>query len=331
MPTNSRESHRSEQLRKKRASNPRKTMQSGFFGKKKKSKASDSPPVMVRSMSHVTPFAESKRKNRFKRRYDVSLSTPGAEMQLPSIPRLHVGWRIISAILVGVLGYLLYLYSYSPVFRVSASDVDGLERITKHDVNIVANVSEQPVFAIDPDKVEQNIREAFFDLSDVSVEVSVPASVNVFVEERKPILVWHQEGQTIWVDSSGVAFPPRGDSQPSVVVNAVDALSIGSTTFDMEMLTADESTRFLPPQLISAILAISIHAPENTPLVYTADHGLGWQDPRGWDVYFGIDLKDIEMKLLVYDAIVSYVEKAGIQPTVISVEYVHAPYYRVEQ
>jgi cell division protein FtsQ len=97
------------------------------------------------------------------------------------------------------------------------------------------------------------------------------------------------------------------------------------------MLTADESTRFLPPQLISAILAISIHAPENTPLVYTADHGLGWQDPRGWDVYFGIDLKDIEMKLLVYDAIVSYIEKEGIQPMVISVEYVHAPYYRVEQ
>ena len=65
--------------------------------------------------------------------------------------------------------------------------------------------------------------------------------------------------------------------------------------------------------------------------MYTENRGLGWQDPQGWDVFFGADLNDIEMKLLVYDAIVAYVLREGIQPELISVEFVHAPYYRLER
>lgn len=324
-------SSRAEELRERRKTSPRKTSRSGVFRKAKQSKTCSAPPVMVRGDPQFKSGLGSAQNKRIKRRYDVALSTPGAEIRLPSIPRIQVGWRILSAILAGLLGYLLYVYSYSPAYRVTATEVEGQQRISKHDINIVANVAEQPIFSIDPAEIERNLEEAFFDLSDVTVMVSVPSSVTVVIEERSPILAWHQDGQSMWIDSSGIAFPPRGEAGPSVIVEALDPLPSASNEIDIDPVSENESARFLPPQLLSAILAISVHVPPDTPLFYTEERGLGWQDKQGWEVFFGKDLKDIEMKLSVYDAIVDFLLQEGIQPELISVEFVHAPYYRMER
>jgi len=324
-------SSRSEDLRQLRKTRPRKSSRSKVFRKAKQPKANSIPPVMVRGDRQLKSTQRSGQNERVKRRYDVALSTPGAEIRLPSFPKMQVGWRVLSAILVGLLGYLLYTYWYSPAYRVAATEVEGQQRISKHDINIVANVAEQPIFSIDPVVVEKNLEDAFFDLSDVTVMVSVPSLVTVVIEERSPILAWNQDGQTMWIDSSGIAFPPRGEDGPSVIVEALDPLPLASNEIDFEKVPENKPTRFLPPQLLSAILAISVHIPPNTPLFYTEERGLGWQDIQGWDVFFGTDLKDIEMKLSVYDSIVNYLLQAGIQPELISVEFVHAPYYRLER
>ena len=71
--------------------------------------------------------------------------------------------------------------------------------------------------------------------------------------------------------------------------------------------------------------------PADTMLVYDSEHGLGWNDPNGWEVYFGAEDQDMEMKLSVYQAMVERLQSEGIQPALISVEYVHAPYYRMER
>jgi hypothetical protein len=71
--------------------------------------------------------------------------------------------------------------------------------------------------------------------------------------------------------------------------------------------------------------------PDKTPLIYSEEHGLGWKDSRGWQVYFGKNTDGIETKLNVYRAIVKRLKKDGTHPSIISVENVHAPYYRVER
>ncbi len=72
--------------------------------------------------------------------------------------------------------------------------------------------------------------------------------------------------------------------------------------------------------------------PEGTVLVFDSEHGLGWNDPNGgWDVFFGNEDEDMDMKLAVYQALVERLKTEGIQPALISVEYVHAPYYRMER
>ena len=50
--------------------------------------------------------------------------------------------------------------------------------------------------------------------------------------------------------------------------------------------------------------------------------------PRGWSVYFGQNSQDIEMKKKVYQAMLDTFTKQGIQPTLISVAYVDAPFYK---
>jgi hypothetical protein len=87
----------------------------------------------------------------------------------------------------------------------------------------------------------------------------------------------------------------------------------------------------LSPKLVSAIVALGAKMPADTLLVYDSEHGLGWNDPNGWEVFFGQEDQDMDMNLSVYETLVDHLQSEGIQPELISVEYVHAPYYRMER
>jgi hypothetical protein len=87
----------------------------------------------------------------------------------------------------------------------------------------------------------------------------------------------------------------------------------------------------LTPDLVTSILALGAKMPPDTLVLYDSEHGLGWNDPNGWEVYFGAEDEDMEMKLRVYETLVADLQQQGIQPALISVEYVHAPYYRMER
>jgi cell division protein FtsQ len=95
--------------------------------------------------------------------------------------------------------------------------------------------------------------------------------------------------------------------------------------------TPNNPTLRLTPELVDSIIALGAKMPAETILVFDSEHGLGWNDPHGWEVFFGAEDQDMEMKLIVYQALVERLQNEGIQPALISVEYVHAPYYRMER
>ncbi len=325
-------SKRADNVRNRRTNRSQKRTQTEVFSRGRKERVTSSPPVMVRGGSAAFPVREQHRGKRAKRRFDVALNTPGAEMRLPSLPMVSFGWRILSGVLVGILAFTLYTIWNAPMYVVTAVEVEGLQRLTNEDINAVARVSDKPIFMVDPLKVRDELEKAFPELSNVSVDVKMPASVKVRVVERQPVITWVEDGHEIWVDPTGMAFPKRGEEEPAVVVKAENSPPTVSIAGEGELPddTKNEPKRFLPAQLVSAILAISFQAPENTSLLYNGMHGLGWKDKRGWEVYFGMNSDDIEMKLQVYKTIVKQLSKKKIQPTFISVEYVHAPYYRLE-
>ena len=80
-------------------------------------------------------------------------------------------------------------------------------------------------------------------------------------------------------------------------------------------------------EMIDAIFVLKTQAPVDTGLSYDGQHGFGWIDNRGWQVFFGTNVDDIELKFNVYHAIVDKLSSEGITPAFISVEYLHSPYY----
>jgi hypothetical protein len=83
--------------------------------------------------------------------------------------------------------------------------------------------------------------------------------------------------------------------------------------------------------MVQALKGLAGHVPPNTPILYDSGFGFGWDDPRGWRVSFGTSARDVELKIRVYESMVSSLTQRGIQPVLINVTYPTAPYYRISQ
>jgi cell division septal protein FtsQ len=291
--------------------------------------AHPSVPVMVRG--EVLGFPKPiRRVSKARRRLDVALPIPGAEMRFPAIPQYQIGMRLVSGLLTLTLGVILYFLWSSPFFAVKKIEVAGLQRLTSRDVNTVLNPDNQPIFSFSSLSLEKKLATAFPEFSKVSVEINMPNSVIATVSERVPILKWRQDGRTVLIDANGFAFPDRAiqENGPSL---AVEALSSPPAAIIDPVKDATTQTPFLSSEMVSAIVSMGAQVPTGTTMIYDEQHGgLGWKDNRGWEVYLG-DVRDIDMKLKVYTAILKKLKKEEITPILISVVSVHAPYIRVER
>jgi cell division protein FtsQ len=280
------------------------------------------PPVLVRNDT-TQGYVQPRKRSKPRRRYDVSLSVPGAELRLPALPQFALSWRILSALMVIALAAGLFFALTTPDFQVESVMVNGLQRLSENEVNQALDVYGEPVFAVNPAQLTEAIREGFPELTVTSLRVGLPAEIIIEVTERQPVLAWHENGRELWIDEEGVAFPPRGE--------AGSLVHIQGTRPSPPAIDDQVSDQFLTPIFIEGILKMRESAPEGVPLVYDSEHGLGWLDINGWQVYFGMEVEKIDMKLVVYQALVDRLTQEGLSPELISVEFLHAPYYRLER
>ena len=232
--------------------------------------------------------------------------------------------RHLVLILTLLLGLLLYTMWTASTFTVKAASVHGNERLGETDVTAMLGMVGQPIFKAVPARIETNLRTAFPDLASVKVRVGFPNHINVDVVERTPILAWYQDEAMTWIDANGVAFKPRGEVQGLIQVSANGAPPKSEEKSAKPLY----DQVFITPELVKAMETLSPYAPSGVPTIYDPQYGMGWQDPRGWSVYFGQNTQDIPMKLVVYQNIVDTFTRQGIQPTLISVEYPDAPFYK---
>jgi cell division septal protein FtsQ len=314
------------------------------------------PPVMVRSnLAAQAPVA--RKRSKIRRRYDVALGVPGAEMRLPALPQVRLGWRFISLVMVALLGAALYHLWNSPKYQVDTVKVTGVQRLSADQLSTDLNLAGRPVFTLNPGAIRQQLLKDFPELKSAAVTVGWPNKVSVVVSERLPVLTWQQDGKTLFVDADGMAFAPQAGEKPlgpvilatsappvlltgdqpapSSVQDQLAAINQSSATGQSQAAAAsaaqpDAVRPWLTPQMVAGILTLAKQAPKGTNVVYDRQHGLGWKDAGGWNVYFG-DGQDMAMKLDVYKAIVKQLQSEDITPTFISVEYVHAPYYHTQQ
>jgi hypothetical protein len=275
------------------------------------------PPVQSRSaLGANNPAIDSRPLPR--RRVDVSLSPTGAEIRLPAVPAVSNKWRFLSGLLAISLLVGLIMITQASIFQVQGIQIEGLEHFTDSEISQAININGSSIFFVNPELVKEDLRLTYPGLSNVVVKVSWPASVLISLQERVPILAWNWDGHVRWVDENGVAFEPHHQGVDLIQVNSIE-------------LPPTIENKFVDPRIVDTVAVLASYVPQGVELIFNTDHGLGWQDNRGWEVYFGFNDDDAHQKMKIYQALVEYLEGKRITPRVINVEYVDSPYFRMEQ
>lgn len=282
--------------------------------------------------SGVTPLAET-----------INGGKPGA-IRRP----FRLSWRALSLLIAGFLGYALYQGWQSPEFRVTTIEISGLQRISQADALAPLNLVGVHIFAVVPDEIQALLSKEFPEFRDIKVQVNSPGEVRIQITERMPQISWQIEDQVVWIDSEGYLIPARGSAGEMLTIQA-DTLPAYHLKSPIEETGTRKVLRdkkdfkpnpsdlafFAQPkqidgQLLTAILQLNAWMPQEKTLLYQRQRGLGWSDLRGWDVFVGQKLEKINEKMVMYETIVRELEKEGVSPSVVSVEFLHAPYYRMD-
>ncbi len=224
--------------------------------------------------------------------------------------------RLLSGVVLVMLAGLLVVFFQSDAFYVHRIEVGGLDHLTAEEVFALSEVANLHVFWIDPAIVRENILRSP-SVADVEVLVSWPPHpVQIEVQEREPALVWEQAGVRTWIDVRGRVMPQRTDLEGMlrIIVEDVDT-PVGTNVI-------------IPQDVVNGALQLRALYPDLQDLLYDSVEGLGYQDPRGWRVWFGAGT-NMPAKLNVYNALVNNLIARGIQPEYIDVGDVDAPYYKV--
>ncbi|HNR46565.1 MAG TPA: FtsQ-type POTRA domain-containing protein [Anaerolineaceae bacterium] len=299
-------------------------------------------PVVARG-GYGAPIVQQAR-TKTRRQLYYNISATGVEVRLPSLPIIRPDWRMLSGALAVALFVAIMLVWNAPSFQVGLIQVEGLQRVTADELNAVLGLQGMSVLELDVNELNQKLAVAFPELTNVRVNVSLPAQVTLSVTERQPILTWVYGDKTLWIDGNGIIIPARGEISDIPVVIATDAppilleseaavegaqLEVLPAAFEEALL--NNWGRQVDPQVLLTALKLRNVMPEGAELAYSQRHGLGWEEATGTFVYIGHSLDEIDLKLVEAQAILQELANQGHTPTVVSVETVHAPYYRMEQ
>jgi cell division septal protein FtsQ len=264
-----------------------------------------------------------------RRRFQIALLpiAPDAEMRGISISRPHLGPRLLSFFAVAILGAALYFAFNLPQLRVTEAQVTGNQMLTPAEINTSLNIAGKPAFLLIPSALEKQLRLSYPELLSAKVDVALPNTVLVQITERHPVIRWQQGDGYTWVSEDGIAFRPHGEDAALI---SVVALSAPPTEVNV---STDPLTPapFISSEMVQALKGLAGHVPQGVPILYDAGSGFGWNDPRGWRVYFGTSARDVELKMRVYESMVASLTQRGIRPALINVTYPAAPYYRMSE
>ena len=304
-------------------------------------------PVVARRTKTGAAYVPMASRPGTRRRVYLKTGTPGSEVRLPALPTFRPGWRLLSGVIALAMLLSAYLMKNGAMFQVNVLNLSGAQRVPASEMITAMQAGTQSIIEVVPEDLESRLMTSFPDFKSARVTAQLPNILNVTVEERIPALVWVQdETPRYWVDQQGFTFPIRGEATLPIQVYAVSdpphPLGYVDPTVAVEPAAdaaAAEAQAEVPapaplpavdPDFILAVQAIDTVLPEGTRLLYSAENGLGWNDPRGWQVFFGSDLQSITLKLSAYENIVQAILDRNLQPKLISLEFLHAPYYRLE-
>ncbi len=305
-----------------------------------------SQPVIVRG-NHPTAARPLRKasQTRVRRQFYYTLGTTGAELRLPAIPFIRPDWRIISGLLTVLLLLALYGLVTAPQFQVQEYEVQGIQRLSFGDIEAVLGLQGTRIIEFNAASAEEKLAAAFPELKEVQVQVGLPAKVTIQAVEREPVVSWNTADGSYWIDAEGTILPPRGEVENLLQISTNGLPALLNPQADETAAAESEEARQIPitagaspttvwgqridPAIIASLLDLQTRIPPESNMVYDTLNGLGWKDPRGWDVFIGKDLSNFDQKMNMYEYVIVHLELLGKLPTqMVSVEYVNAPFYK---
>jgi hypothetical protein len=250
------------------------------------------------------------------RRFEVALPS-GLTLGLPTLPQFNVSWRLASFSLVLLLSAMLARLLIDPRLFVDGINLGGASLVPGEEIYAESGIARQHIFWVDPAAAEKRL-EGIPGIASATVTVKWPANVTIVVKERVPVMTWAEGDQKWWVDAEGQKFKSRGDL--GLLPITVDDAGGGAGD-------ATGKTGRVPVEAIQGALQLKELRPNIEVLHYDRQHGISYQDGRGWRGYFGVG-SDMAQKVAVYESLVDNLTSRGIYPAAISVENLKAPYYR---
>ena len=241
----------------------------------------------------------------------AALLPAGIGLSLPALPRVRFGWRLMSGTIVLLLSLMLGRLLTDPHMYISGVNLGGAALVPGQEIYAAAGIAGQHIFWVDPAAVQSKVA-AVPGIAAATVRVDWPATVTILVVERIPVVLWEEGGQKSWADADGNKFEARTDLPGLLPIQVDDAPGV--------------AYKIAPPAAIEGALQLKQLRPNIELLHYDSQHGLSYQDGRGWRGYFGVG-DDMVKKLTVYEKLVSDLLANGVQPKTISVESYEAPYY----
>ncbi|MFN8527602.1 MAG: FtsQ-type POTRA domain-containing protein [Anaerolineae bacterium] len=267
--------------------------------------------------------------------------------------RPFIRWRYVSGFMVVALVAILAVFFVSDSFYVHSTSVaiGGLETMTRDEVYRLAQIADTQIFWVDAQQVRRNLLVSPT-IADAQVYISwgMPM-VQIMIEERQPALVWQQGETTTWIDVQGRVMEQRGDRpelmrvvvdddpglaaaaqptvQPSALVSpesTAEPVATVEVSADMFAAAQPEAER-ISADVVNGALQLRELLPDVHELHYSISNGLGFTDPRGWQVWFGTGT-DMPEKVLIYNALVVNLLSRGITPGMFNLINPDNPYYR---
>ena len=283
------------------------------------------PPVTRRARQEAAAPKRKPARN-VRRRFQVAVPVTESDVHSLSVPRPRLGMRLLSFLLSILLLAAIYFVYTLPQFRVTDAQITGNRLISAQELSAAMNIAGQPIFSLKPAELETRLRLNYPELASADVAVSLPNVVSVNVVERNPVVRWEQGAGYTWISEDGVAFRPRGE-----IPELISVIAVSAPTLTLSASDPLNPLPFISTEMVQALKGLASHVPPGVSIIFDPVYGFGWNDPRGWRVYFGTKANDVELKMRVYQSLVDSLTQRGIHPAVINVTYPTAPYYRISQ
>lgn len=224
--------------------------------------------------------------------------------------------------------------------------VEGAVSIDPQEVILASGLAGQHIFAADPNLAAGQIAQIPGIVS-AAVDLRWPNQISIQIEEDSPIALWETPEQTFWINQNMKILPARGSSGGLLRIKAastagllgVERIVVEEDTAAAEMdketelsePTVSYTSGSIPEDLLVGAFLLQRLQPNGTTLeelLYDPNHGLSFQDSRGWMVHMGHGT-DMPQKLAIYRAIIADLTSRGITPDYVSVSNQEKPYYGV--